>query len=229
MIQIHNLKISFEICHKKNGWESQTLMKSRQQWLSSRLSSSCLKSQRALHRAGGGCDWCCGSISDIWLTVCSVLAPAKGPLLSLLFLRCLSSSTLCFGLTLWPGIGTGSPDKSACWLRVEVLTSSWKKQIGRQGSIFADSWQTHRFRPPIHTWLTMQTGNPQENRHKGNLIKQYFYKFRMKSLFNDWLASNYWSVFFQIQGLIKYDADSADTHVSYILSLMSKEKQDTSL
>lgn len=113
-------------------------MKPRQQWLSSRLSSSGLKSQRALHSAGGCWDWCCGSNSDFWLTVCSVVAPAKGPLVSPLLLRCLSSSTLCFGLTPWPGIGAGSPDKSAFWLCVEVLTASWKNRLKKK---IVHSWQ----------------------------------------------------------------------------------------
>lgn len=140
-------------------------MKPRQQWLSSRLSSSGLKSQRALHSAGGGWDWCCGSISDIWLTVCSMPAPAKGPLVSLLLLRCLSSSTLCFGLTPWPGIGTGSPDKSACWLWVEVLTASCKNRYKSEElflHIVGKQIQMQRFRPLIQAYLTMQTGNPQE-------------------------------------------------------------------
>lgn len=93
--------------------------------MSSRFSSLGLKSHRALHRAGGW-DWCGGSTSGIWLTVCSVPPPTKALLPSLLFLRCLFSSTLCFGLTPWPGVGTRSADKSSCWLRAEALIASWR-------------------------------------------------------------------------------------------------------
>lgn len=165
-------------------------MKPRQQWLSSRLSSSGLKSHRVLHSAGGGWDWWCDSSSDTWLTVCSVLTPAKGPLVSLLLLLSLSSSTLCFGLTPWPGIGTGSPDKSACWLWAEILTASWKNRDEK-----ANSWQA-KTNAPISTsdsnvnYANRRSTGKQTSTKRVCWKKKYIFNSSTKSLLNNWLASN---------------------------------------